>query len=66
MGDKYKDLTEQFETMRRKRNDLTYQAGTLLSKGESKKAFSDAISLVQEILKEVKSKNPQLELDFLI
>ncbi|OGS21799.1 MAG: hypothetical protein A2252_06635 [Elusimicrobia bacterium RIFOXYA2_FULL_39_19] len=66
LGDKYKDLTEQFETMRRKRNDLTYQAGTLLSKGESKKAFSDAISLVQEILKEVKSKNPQLELDFLI
>lgn len=47
-----------------KQGKLKKQKGTLLSKGESKKAFSDAISLVQEILKEVKSKNPQLELKF--
>ena len=31
---------------------------------ESQKAFSDAISLVKEILKQVKIQNPQLELKF--
>ncbi|OGS26509.1 MAG: hypothetical protein A2297_02000 [Elusimicrobia bacterium RIFOXYB2_FULL_48_7] len=62
LGEKFKDLTRQFETMRRKRNELTYEAGTLLSKGESKRAFTDAIALLQEILREVKSQNPQLEL----
>jgi len=62
LGDKYKGLTEQFETMRRKRNKMTYEAGVLLSKDEAEKAFSDAISLIQEILVEVKSQNPQLEL----
>jgi uncharacterized protein (UPF0332 family) len=64
LGDKYKDLTMQFETMRRKRNEMTYEAGVLLSKSESEKALSDAISLVIKILDEVKAKNPQLELKF--
>ena len=48
LGDSYRDLTGQFETMRRKRNIMTYEAGTLLSKSESQRAFSDAIELVQE------------------
>lgn len=64
LGNKYRNLTEQFEIMRRKRNEMTYEAGTLLSKSEAKKAFSDAISLVQSVLKEIKSKSPQLELKF--
>jgi uncharacterized protein (UPF0332 family) len=64
LGDKFKNPTEQFETMRRKRNEMTYEAGSLLSKSEARKAFSDAISLVEGILSEVKSKNPQLELKF--
>lgn len=64
LGNKYKNLIGQFETMRRKRNEMTYEAGTLLSKSEAQKAFSDAISLVQKIFKEIKSKNPQLELKF--
>jgi len=64
LGDKYKNLTEHFESMRRKRNELTYEAGKLLSLSEAQKALTDAIALVREILKEVKSKNPQLELDF--
>ena len=64
LGDKYKDLTGHFETMRRKRNEMTYEAGALISLSESKKAFSDAVSLVKNILAEVKSKNPQLELKF--
>lgn len=64
LGDKYRNLTGQFESMRRKRNEMTYSAGVLLSKTESQIAFSDAISLVKKIFVEVSSKNPQLELDF--
>lgn len=64
LGNEYRNLTEQFETMRRKRNEMTYEAGILLTKSESQKAFSDAISLIQKILIEVKSQNPQLKLKF--
>ncbi|MDD5686742.1 MAG: HEPN domain-containing protein [Elusimicrobia bacterium] len=64
LGDKYKNLTEHFETMRRKRNEITYEAGALVSLSESRSAFNDAISLVKSILEEVKSQNPQLELKF--
>lgn len=64
LGDQFKNLTEQFERMRRKRHDLTYEAGTLLSKSEAHKAFADAIKMVKKILAEVKSRNPQLELKF--
>ena len=64
LGDEYKDLTSQFEIMRRKRNEMTYEAKGLLTLSDAKHAFRDAISLVKGILKEVKTKNPQLELDF--
>ena len=64
LGDDYKNLTAQFENMRRKRNELTYEAGALLSKSESEKAFKDAISLVKNILREVSSVNPQMQLKF--
>jgi len=64
LGDKYKDLVGHFETMRRKRNKMTYEAGALLSKSEAQKAFADAISLTQKILQEAKSQNPQMELPF--
>lgn len=64
LGNKYRSLTEQFESMRRKRNEMTYTAGILLAKSEAQIAFSDAMSLVKNILAEIKSKNPQLELEF--
>ena len=64
LGEKYRHLTIQFETMRRKRNEMTYEAGALLSMSESQKAFSDAMDLVKRILKLVKEKNPQMELKF--
>lgn len=62
LGEKYRDLTDHFEIMRRKRNEMTYEAGGLLSKSDSQKAFSDAILLVRRIVEEVRAKNPQLEL----
>lgn len=64
LGEPYRALTDHFETMRRKRNVLTYEAGTLLSKSEAQRAFSDAITLVKKILAETKAQNPQLELKF--
>ena len=64
LGDQYRTLTDQFETMRRKRNVMTYESGTLLSKSEAQNAFSDAIGLVKKIFTEAKSQNPQLELKF--
>jgi len=64
LGNEYRDLTGQFETMRRKRNELTYGAGVLLSVSDTKEAFSDAIALVQKVLEQVKSQNPQMKLNF--
>jgi len=61
LGEKYTDLVSHFETMRRKRNELTYDAGTLLSGSESKQALGDATLLVRNILKEAKLRDPQLE-----
>ena len=63
LGDKYTGLISHFETMRRKRNELTYEAGTLLSGSESKQALDDATLLVKNILKEAKSRNPQLDMN---
>ena len=64
LGGPFEELTEMFETMRRKRNEMTYESGTLLSKSEAQKAFSDAIALVNKIFAEAKAQNPQLELKF--
>ena len=64
LGDRYEGITGHFETIRRKRNEMTYESGTLLSKSEAQKAFSDAIVLVEKIFAEVKSQNPQVELKF--
>jgi len=63
LGKDFQHLCDQFESMRRKRNELTYEAGALMSKSDTKKAFSDAQVLVKQVLTEVKSQNPQLELD---
>lgn len=64
LGNEYKHLIGQFESMRRKRNEITYEAGVLLSKSESEQAFKDAIELVKKISALIKSANPQLELKF--
>jgi uncharacterized protein (UPF0332 family) len=64
LGRSYIDLVGHFETMRRKRNEMTYEAGALLSPSESEQAFLDSITLVKKILAEVKARNPQIELEF--
>lgn len=64
LGEDYKNLTQHFEIMRRKRNEMTYEVGGLLTASETKLAFDDAISLIKSILNEVKAKDPQLKLNF--
>ena len=43
---------------------MTYEAGALISKSETEKAFEEAKLLVEAIIKEVKARNPQMELKF--
>ena len=64
LGGTYVNLTNHFETMRRKRNEMTYEAGALLSPSEAEQALSDAVMLVKKILTEAKLHNPQLEIIF--
>jgi uncharacterized protein (UPF0332 family) len=64
LGKRYSGLVMHFETMRRKRNEMTYEAGGLLSSSEAKAAFEDAAALLKQILKKVKAQNPQLSLRF--
>jgi uncharacterized protein (UPF0332 family) len=63
LGEKYRELTEHFESMRRKRNQMTYEAHALVSLSEAQEAFGDAKELLRGILREVKGKNPQLRLE---
>lgn len=44
LGSAFKSLAEEFETMRRKRNQLVYEYGSLLSHTEVKTALNDAES----------------------
>ena len=64
LGKKYSDLAMHFETMRRKRNAITYDAGSLLSPSEAKAAFDDAAALFKEVLHKVRKQNPQINLEF--
>jgi hypothetical protein len=50
--------------MRKKRNILTYEADGFVTSTECHKAFEDSIELAKGIIKEAKSQNPQLELEF--
>lgn len=64
LGSSFKSLAEQFETMRRKRNELTYEYGGLLSRSEIVSALEDAEAWIRAVVQKVKEKNPQYELKF--
>jgi len=62
LGPAFKNLAEQFETMRRKRNQLVYEYGGLLSHEEVELGLSDAEEWIRAISGKVREKNPQFEL----
>ena len=64
LGKPFKSLAEQFESMRRKRNQLTYEYGAVLSHSEVKACLDDAEEWIKAVIKKVKEQNPQFELAF--
>jgi len=62
LGKPFKTLAEQFETMRRKRHQLTYEYGSLLSHSEVKAALMDAEKWIRVIAEKAKVSNPQFKL----
>ena len=60
----YADIVAHFEIMRRKRNEATYEAGTLISLRDSQTAFRDATELIQGVIDRIKERNPQHSFDF--
>lgn len=64
LGKQFRSLAEQFESMRRKRNELTYEYGGLLSHSETLQALRDAEEWIRAVVSKVKEKNPQFEFTF--
>ena len=64
LGLSFKSLAQQFESMRRIRNKITYEYGALLSHSEVEKALSDAEKWIWAVAVKVKEKNPQFKLSF--
>ena len=62
LGEQFKITIRKFDNMRRKRNELTYEAGVLLSAKDAESALNEAHALISGIFKKVKSHNPQFEL----
>lgn len=64
LGKDFNALVGHFENMRRKRNDLTYEAGNLISKSETVSAFGDAVDLVKTIAAAAEAVDPQIKFKF--
>jgi uncharacterized protein (UPF0332 family) len=62
LGEGFGLAIRKFDNMRRKRNEVTYEAGVLLSDKDAENALNEAEELVSGVLKKVKEVNPQLEL----
>jgi len=64
LGKSFSALVGHFENMRRKRNDLTYEAGNLISKSETMSAFEDAVNWLKAIIGMVEAADPQVRFKF--
>lgn len=64
LGQEFTVVMRKFDMMRRKRNDLTYEAGVSLSPQDADSALEEAEILIAGIFKKIKSRNPQFELEF--
>jgi uncharacterized protein (UPF0332 family) len=62
LGEQFKISVRKFDNMRRKRNELTYEAGVLLSDTDAENALNEAQALIAGIFKKIKKRNPQFEL----
>ena len=64
LGENFSNLIGRFEKMRKKRNELTYEVGGLLSRSDALKALETAEEFIQKILGELKARSPQWEFNF--
>jgi uncharacterized protein (UPF0332 family) len=63
LEDEYPALLNDYDFMRRKRNRLIYEPDLPCSRKEASEAIKTADEFVSLIIKALKKKNPQLELD---
>lgn len=63
LGSGFKNLTEQFERMRKKRNRLIYDIGDLISHSDAEKAFQTAEQYVNQVKSFMEKEDPQLKFD---
>lgn len=64
LGNKYRQLTQHFDRMRRKRNIFTYEVDISISKTEVKNALKTAKKFVQTIKDIAEKANPQYKFKF--
>jgi len=59
LGTQFKELTNKFDRMRRKRHDFIYEPSRPIPRQEAKQAALDAEALVERIYRLVKERDPQ-------
>ena len=64
LGERFKDIINKFDSMRRKRNQFTYDPLLPVSKLEAKSALKTAEEFVKKIVEIVKKENPQQKFNF--
>lgn len=64
LGEEYKNITERFDRMRRKRNIFTYEIDIAISRTEAEGAFDTAVKFVTVIKGVIKEENPQEHFKF--
>jgi len=64
MGANYENLTKHFDIMRKKRNILTYELTSTISKTEAKNAIRHAEGFVGLVANIIRKENPQTKFEF--
>ncbi|MCX5726831.1 MAG: HEPN domain-containing protein [Candidatus Saganbacteria bacterium] len=64
LGANYRDMAEEFDRMRRKRNIFTYEVGAPISFTEADNAITSAAGLVELIRSTIQKGNPQQEFEW--
>lgn len=64
LGEKYKTITQRFDSMRRKRNIFTYEVSISFSETEVNSALKSAESFIQTVRDTIESEDPQHKFKF--
>jgi len=64
LGEKYKTITQRFDSMRRKRNIFTYEVSISFSETEVNSALKSAESFIQTVRDIIESEDPQHKFKF--